>query len=74
MHKPQPLHIHFYDLMLMELSNWRWSWRASLVSGTIAPILSIMALGAFSRAGNEHNLPYILTGNVIFSFMFQIMP
>lgn len=73
MRKPQPLSIQFLDLLQMELFNWRWSWRGTLVTGMIAPVLSILALGAFARSGGTQSLPYILAGNLVLSLLFQTM-
>lgn len=79
----QPLLIQFFDLLQMELLNWRWSWRGTLVTGMIAPVLSILALGTFARNalavgtgapnGGMQALSYILAGNLVLSLMFQTM-
>ena len=37
--------VQWWDLFQMELTNWRWSWRISLLQGTIAPLFSLLALG-----------------------------
>ena len=31
------------DLVLIELTNWRWTWRSMLLTGTIAPLLARLA-------------------------------
>jgi ABC-2 type transport system permease protein len=62
--------VQLYDLFLMELSNWRWSWRPMLVTGTIAPLLSTLALGVFARDAGPRALAYVLTGNLVLSLMF----
>ncbi len=61
------------DLLLMELTNWRWSWRTLVITGTITPLLSMLALGVFSRGSGSETAAYILTGNVVLSLMFGIM-
>lgn len=60
-----------YDLTLIQLSNWRWSWRSMLVTGMITPLISIAALGVFARASGAYTLGYILTGNLVMSLMFE---
>jgi ABC-2 type transport system permease protein len=45
--KQQPLLVQLEDLLLIELSNWRWSWRLMVLTGIIAPLLGIIALGTF---------------------------
>ncbi len=40
-----------WDVLLMELSNWRWSWRTLVLTSTITPLLGIIGLGVFSRGG-----------------------
>lgn len=67
----QPIWVQLVDLFLMELTNWRWSWRAAILTGMVAPILSIVALGIFARDSGKETLAYILTGNVVLSLMFE---
>lgn len=74
MHKtldPQPLPVQIFDLLLMQLSNWRWTWRGMVIIGTIAPILSIIALGTFGRDSGPESLRYILIGNIVLALMFE---
>ena len=58
------------DLLLIELTNWRWSWRSLLLSATLAPLLSIVALGVFARDSGAEALSYVLTGNMVLSLLF----
>jgi ABC-2 type transport system permease protein len=58
------------DLFLIELTNWRWSWRSMLITATVAPLLSTLALGVFGRDSGQETLVYILTGNVVLALMF----
>lgn len=67
----QPIWVQLVDLFLMELTNWRWSWRSAILTGMVAPILSIVALGIFARDSGKETLAYILTGNVVLSLMFE---
>ena len=67
---PSPLLIQLLDLFLMELTNWRWAWRATVITGTIAPLLSLLALGVFARDSGRETLAYVLTGNMVLSLMF----
>ncbi len=62
--------VQLVDLFLMELTNWRWSWRPMILTGTLAPLLSIVALGVFGRAAGVRTLTFILTGNAVISLMF----
>lgn len=71
--KPLSLPAQIFDLLLIELTNWRWSWRSMLIIATIAPLLSIVALGVFARDVGAEALGYILTGNVVMALMFGIM-
>ncbi|MFI1653142.1 ABC transporter permease [Streptomyces avidinii] len=61
----------FVDLWLMQLSNWRWSWRAMVVTGIFAPMMSIAALGAFAHGRGQEALTYVLTGSILLSLMFE---
>ncbi len=71
--KAQPPLIQFGDLFLMELSNWRWSWRSVVTTGMIAPMFSIIAIGLFARDSGPGATAYVLTGNVVLALMFTNM-
>jgi ABC-2 type transport system permease protein len=71
--KPLPFTAQVIDLLLIELTNWRWSWRSMLIIATLAPLLSILALGVFARDAGPDALRYVLTGNVVMALMFGIM-
>jgi ABC-2 type transport system permease protein len=61
------------DLFLIELTNWRWCWRSMLITGTLTPVFSILALGIFARDSGRETLAYVLTGNMVISLMFGNM-
>lgn len=63
----------FIDVFLIELTNWRWSWRSLIVLGMISPLLSIMALGTFARDSGPLSLSYILVGNIVLATLFNNM-
>lgn len=69
-HKRPSLLAQVIDLFLMELTNWRWSWRTLVITGTITPMLGIVALGVFAHNASRETQAYILTGNVVLSLMF----
>lgn len=58
------------DLFLVELTNWRWSWRAMLITATLAPLGSVLALGVFARDLGTPALAYVLSGNAVVSLLF----
>jgi ABC-2 type transport system permease protein len=58
------------DLVLIQLANWRWSWRGALLTGLITPLFGIAALGLFARPAGPEALRYVLSGNVVISLMF----
>ena len=66
----QPLLTQLGDLLRMELSNWRWSWRSLLITATLSPLVSVLGLGVFARDSGPEALLYVLTGNVVISLMF----
>jgi ABC-2 type transport system permease protein len=69
----QPVLVQLVDLFLMELTNWRWSWRHMLLSGMVVPLFSIVALGVFARDGGREALVYVMTGNIVVSLLFGTM-
>jgi ABC-2 type transport system permease protein len=68
--RTQPFWVQLGDLILIQLANWRWSWRGALLTGLVAPLLSTAALGLFARDSGEVALAYILTGNMVMSLLF----
>ncbi len=71
--KPASFLIQLVDLLLIELTNWRWSWRSLIITATLAPVASIMALGIFARDSGPDALAYVLTGNLVMALMFGNM-
>jgi ABC-2 type transport system permease protein len=72
-HRYAALRTQLVDLILIELTNWRWSWRSMLITGTLAPLISMLALGVFARDAGRDSLGYVLTGNMVISLMFGNM-
>jgi ABC-2 type transport system permease protein len=68
--KPLPLPLQLFDLLCMELSNWRWSWQVMVLTATISPVLSIIALGSFVSRNDIESLNAILSGSLVMSLMF----
>ena len=68
---PQRLHLQLLDLVLIQLSNWRWAWRGMVVTGIMGPTFSIIALGLFARGSDPVTLGYILTGGMVLNLMFE---
>ncbi len=71
--KQQPAPVQLLNLFLIELTNWRWSWRTQLLTSTIAPLVSIAGLGLFAHGSSQGTLAYILTGNLIMSLSFGML-
>jgi ABC-2 type transport system permease protein len=67
---PQPRLAQLLDLTLIQLSNWRWSWRSLVISSIVTPLLGIIALGVFARDSGAQALGYILTGNLVMALVF----
>lgn len=65
--------VQIVDILLIELTNWRWSWRSMVIIATIAPLFSILALGFFARDSGPTTLAHILTGNAVLALMFGTM-
>ena len=68
--KAQPRLAQLLDLILIQLSNWRWTWRSMVVVSIVTPLLGIAALGIFARDSGHEALVYVLTGNLILSLVF----
>ncbi|MCB8967578.1 MAG: ABC transporter permease [Ardenticatenaceae bacterium] len=59
------------DLTLIQLSNWRWSWRRMITTGMVAPVISLVALGLFARSSGPEALAYVFSGNIVLGLMFE---
>lgn len=68
-----PVLAQLVDLFLIEMTNWRWCWRSMVITASLAPLVSIAALGIFARDSGIHALGYVLTGNMVISLMFGNM-
>ena len=68
-----PILVQIGDLLLIELTNWRWSWRSMVLTATITPLVSVLGFGVFARDSGPKALAYVLTGNVVVSLMFGNM-
>ena len=71
--RPPAWWVELGSLLWIEFNNWRWSWRSMLVTGTLAPVLSILGLGIFARDSGPLALAYVFTGNLVISLMFGNM-
>jgi ABC-2 type transport system permease protein len=67
------LWVQLTSLLYIELTNWRWTWRSMVITGTLAPLLSILGLGVFAHDSGPNALAYVLTGNLVISLMFGNM-
>ncbi|MEU4540799.1 ABC transporter permease [Streptosporangium sp. NPDC023825] len=65
------MRVQLVDLLLIQLSNYRRSWRGMIVTGVCAPLMSVIALGLLAEQSGQTNLLYVLTGSVVLSPMFQ---
>ncbi len=70
---PLPLHLQFWDLFLIELSNWRWGWRNLALTGTVLPMFGIILLGSFARELGANALAFVLVGNLVMALLFEHM-
>ena len=67
----QPFIVQLIDLTIIQLANWRWSWRRTLITGMVAPIGFILMLGVFAADSGEAALGHVLTGNIVITLIFE---
>lgn len=67
----QSFHIQLYDLMLIQLTNWRWSWRSSIIISVLAPLFMITVLSLFATESGPEMLGYVLTGNMVLTLLME---
>ncbi len=61
--------IQLIDLVLIELSNWRWSWRSILVVGACVPLFGMIGLSIYARDLGPEALNIIFSGSLVMSLM-----
>lgn len=64
----QPPWVQLFDLLLIQLTNWRWSWTGTIVFSILSPIFLILVLGLFAE---RQDLGYILTGNMVLALLLD---
>jgi ABC-2 type transport system permease protein len=68
--RAQPFPIQLFNLTVIQLANWRWSWRGMLLSALLIPTLSTAGLSLFIAHSDTQTLGYVLTGNLVVSLLF----
>jgi ABC-2 type transport system permease protein len=58
------------DLFLIQLSQWRWSWRRLIFANALTSLISIGGLGIFARNSGLESLVYVLIGNIVLMLIF----
>lgn len=66
----QTFWIQLLDLCLIELSNWRWTWRSTVTVSIILPLTGMTALAFYGRESGEAALSAIFSGSLVMSLMF----
>ena len=61
------------DLFLIEMTNWRWSWRSMILFTIITPLLTMIGLSVFAKDAGVTALSYVFTGNIVLALMFGPM-
>ena len=62
--------IQLADLCLIELSNWRWTWRSTVTVSMILPLTGMIALAFYGRESGQAALGAIFSGSLVMSLMF----
>lgn len=68
---PQPFAVQVVDLVAIELTNWRWSWRMMILLGMLTPLGAVVGLRLLLGDAGPEALAYVLTGNVVLALMFE---
>lgn len=69
--KPQSLLVQIADVTLIELTNWRWTWRTMLLLGMITPLSSMLAAKFLLTHTDPADLSFIYCGNVLLCLLFE---
>lgn len=68
--RSQTYPVQLLDLVLIELSNWRWSWRPIIVVSAFVPLFSMVGLSVYARDLGPEALNTIFSGSLVMSLMF----
>ncbi|GGM76534.1 hypothetical protein GCM10010106_23720 [Thermopolyspora flexuosa] len=69
--RPPTRRAQFVDLLLIQLSNHRWSWRGMIVTGMAVPLVNMLALGLVGRPYGQEYLVHVLAGSIVVALLFQ---
>jgi ABC-2 type transport system permease protein len=69
--RAQPFVTQFADLLRIELTNWRWTWRLTVVLGMGGPFATIVALRFLLGTAGPDTLGYVLAGNLALALIFD---
>lgn len=69
--RPLSWALQFVDLLRIELTNWRWTWRLALVLGTVAPLGTILALRFLLGSTDAAALAHVMAGNLTLALIFE---
>ena len=69
--KPQSLLVQILDVTLIELTNWRWTWRTMLLLGVITPLSSMVAAKFLLTQNRPDDIQFVYCGNVLLCLMFE---
>jgi len=61
--------VQLVDLVLIELSNWRWCWRSLVVVGALVPLFGMVGLSIYARDLGPQALNTIYSGSLVMSLM-----
>ncbi|KKM44352.1 hypothetical protein VT73_10405 [Rathayibacter toxicus] len=67
---------HFFAsvwaLLLLQLSNWRWSWPQMLLTGFLAPVVTSAGLGLYAHSTRIPGAStYVVSGSITLALMFE---
>jgi ABC-2 type transport system permease protein len=59
-------------LVVIQLSNWRWSWQQMLITGMMAPLVTVVGLGLYADDNNVSEQVYVLSGAICMALLFEM--
>ncbi|MEU9796514.1 ABC transporter permease [Streptomyces sparsogenes] len=60
-----------WTLFLVQLSNWRWSWPGMVVTGMVAPVLTLAAMGVFAKESGGQAVHQVFVGSLTLALLFE---
>jgi ABC-2 type transport system permease protein len=65
------LFLQLVNLTLIQLYNWRWSWVSTVVTGVVAPLVTVIGLGKLAEGRDDTAVSFLFIGSLVLGLCFE---